>query len=431
DGSTAAIMTLNLTSQYYASSRDFAVIENDPQDVAAIEATCEADISDSAIAPPLGDDLVWSPTNSQSAILSVINSARYSLLVENEEMGDAGVVDALVSAAGRGVRVQVVMTNNDNDYSSQFGQLVAAGVEVSTYASDAPLYIHAKVVLADYGTAVAQAFIGSENFSSASLTRNRELGLITSDPTILRSVTSTFTSDFDGATPWPGSMARTSVVNAASLQSGVAAGGWISIFGTNLAPVTDDWTNYISGGRLPTSLDGVSVTVGGQAAYVAYISPTQINAVAPEMDAGTVSVVVSGPNGTGAQVTSVAQTIQPALFQWGNYAVATHLDYSSATHAAPGEVIILWGTGFGPTTPPAPFGIAVPSGASYETASPVAVTLGNTPVAVYSAALAPGFAALYQIAIQVPESLEDGDYSVVAAVSGVQSPSNVLLAVLK
>ena len=431
DGSTAAIMTLNLTSRYYASSRDFAVIENDPGDLAAIESTFEADFSNLAITPPIGDDLVWSPTNSQSVILGLIDDAQSSLLVENEEMGDAAVVNALVNAAGRGVRVQVVMTNKGNEYSSEFGQLVSAGSQVSTYASNAPLYIHAKVILADYGSAMAEAFIGSENFSVASLTRNRELGLTTSDPSALQSIFGTLTSDFNGATRWPNSEAGMSVVNAASLQAGIAAGGWISIFGANLAAVTDDWTHSIVDGRLPTSLDGVSVTAGGHAAYVAYVSATQINAIAPEVDAGTVSVVVRGPNGTGAHVTAVAETIQPAFFQWGNYAAATDLDYSAATHVAPGEVVILWGTGFGPTTPAAPAGIAVPLGAFYQTTSPVKVTLGNIPVVVYSAALAPGFAALYQVAIQVPESLPDGDYPVVTTVSGVQSPSNVLLTVLR
>jgi uncharacterized protein (TIGR03437 family) len=59
------------------------------------------------------------------------------------------------------------------------------------------------------------------------------------------------------------------------------------------------------------------------------------------------------------------------------------------------------------------------------------VTLGNVPATVFSAALAPGFAALYQIAIQIPESMADGDYPVVAAVSGAQSLSGVLLTVRK
>lgn len=431
DGSTSAIMTLNLTSQYYSTSRDFAVIENDPIDVAAIESTFNADFSNSAIQPLDGDELVWSPTNSQSVILGVINSAQHSLLVENEEMGDTNVINALVSAAGRGLLVQVVMTNTSNNYSAQFTQLVAAGVEVSTYASNAPLYIHAKVILADYGAPGAQVFIGSENFSSASLTKNRELGLTLSDPAILQSIDGALSGDFRGGTPWPASQPGLTIVNGASLQPGFASGAWITIFGTNLAPTTDDWTNSIVNGQLPTSLDGVTVTVDGQPAYLAYISPTQINGVAPEVNTGTVSVTVDGPNQATTRMMGAAETLQPAFFQLGNHAVATHLDYSSATHVAPGDSIILWGTGFGPTSPAAPIGVEVPPGPVYQTASPVTVTVGKTPVIVYGAALSPGFAALYQIAIQIPESLADGDYPVVATISGAQSPSSVLLTVRK
>jgi uncharacterized protein (TIGR03437 family) len=76
-------------------------------------------------------------------------------------------------------------------------------------------------------------------------------------------------------------------------------------------------------------------------------------------------------------------------------------------------------------------GAETPSGTNYFTASPVTVTLGNTPVTVYGAALTPGCAALYQVAIQIPESMGDGDYPVVATVSGAQSPSGVFVTVMR
>ena len=545
DGATTAIMTLNLTSQYYSTSRDFAVIENDPNDIAAIESTFNADFQNSSITPANGDDLGWSPTNSQTAMLAVINAANHTLLIENEEMSDTDIINALLAAAKRGVLVQVAMTNTSNDYASEFGQLVAAGVEVSTYASTASLYIHAKVILADYGSAGAQVFLGSENFSSASLTRNRELGLTLTDPAILQSLAATITSDFNGGTPWTGSKpafsvvasspaltvspgtsvtstvatsvfqgfssavaltvgglpvgvtasftpssiaapgsgtatlkftaastaaagtstvtitgaggsltettglaltiaasapapAINGVVNGANSQPGLASAAWFTIYGTNLSPVADTWANAIIAGNLPTSLDGVSVTVGGQPAYPEYISPTQINAVAPNIGSGIAAVTVTDANGTSTTMVA-AQSLQPAFFEWGDYAVATHQDFSYAARngalsvatvpAAPGETIILWGTGFGATTPAAPAGLVVPADTTYYTSSPVTVTLGSTPATVYGTALAPGFAALYQVAIQVPQSLTTGDYPVVATVSGAQSPPNVLLTI--
>jgi cardiolipin synthase A/B len=203
DGKSTMIMTLNLTSRYYNDTRDFAVIDTSPNDVAAIETVFNNDFANGAtnFSTPYGDDLIWSPTNSQTALLALIASAKVSLNVENEEMGDTAIVNALVAAAKNGVQVQVTMTS-DGSYNSEFTTLKAAGVKVSTYTETAPLYIHAKVILVDYGQAGQQAFVGSENFSNASLTENRELGLTLTDAIVLQSVNATLNADFAGATPY-------------------------------------------------------------------------------------------------------------------------------------------------------------------------------------------------------------------------------------
>jgi uncharacterized protein (TIGR03437 family) len=230
------------------------------------------------------------------------------------------------------------------------------------------------------------------------------------------------------------------VVSGASFQAGIAPDSWITIFGTNLSSVTDTWAHAIVNGNLPTSLDGVSVSVGGKPAYIAYISPTQINALAPDVGTGAVQVTVTNSAVTSAPVSAVTQTVEPAFFQWGSYAVATHLDYSPAVKngtlsgvatvaATPGETIILWGTGFGPTTPPAPSGVEVPSSVTYYAANTVTVTVGEVAATVYGAALAPGYVGLYQVAIQVPASLPNGDYPVAAAILGAESPSTTLITV--
>ncbi|KVW81352.1 hypothetical protein WK99_22175 [Burkholderia ubonensis] len=199
DGQSAAIMSLNLTSRYYSTSRDFAVIDTDVNDVAAIEAVFDADFNNSAVTPPPSDDLVWSPTDSTTDLVSLINSAGSLLQVENEEMSDSKVVTALANAARRGVQVQVTMTYNSK-WASNYDKLRAAGVQIGTYDPKASLYIHAKAILVDYGTSSARAFIGSENFSVASLAKNRELGLITSDPVVLSSLNATLNTDFSGGT---------------------------------------------------------------------------------------------------------------------------------------------------------------------------------------------------------------------------------------
>jgi cardiolipin synthase A/B len=200
DSVTSAIMTLNLSPDDYPTSRDFAVITTDSADVAAIEATFAADFVNSSITPPTGSDLVWSPTNAQPALLGIIGGAKATLLVENEEMSYDTIVSALVTAASHGVAVEVVMEAS-REWDSAFDTLVAAGVKVVTY-EHAPIYIHAKVILADYGTSAASVFIGSENFSHASITENRELGLITSDPGVMTSIHATLTKDYSGGTAY-------------------------------------------------------------------------------------------------------------------------------------------------------------------------------------------------------------------------------------
>jgi uncharacterized protein (TIGR03437 family) len=234
--------------------------------------------------------------------------------------------------------------------------------------------------------------------------------------------------------------AITSVVNAAGFQAGFVANSWVTIQGTNLAPQTDDWSHSIVNGALPTSLDGVSVSMGGKPAYVYYISPGQLNVLAPDVAAGPATVTVTTPGSTTASFSTNASLYGPAFFLWpGSQAVATRQDYSYAVKpgtfagattvaAKPGEVIILWATGFGPTMPAAPVGVSVPAG-SYPTASSPTVTINNTPVIVYGAALASGSAGLYQIAIQVPNMLADGDWPIQVNIGGALSPTGIILSV--
>jgi len=201
DGRVATIMSLNLEREYYASTRDFAVVVRDPLDAAAVEAVFDADWAGRAGPAPAGTALVWSPEDSQAALLALIGGARRSLLVENEEMEDPEIVAALVAAARRGVDVNVCMTD-DLRWHAAFARLSAGGVHVRTYAPDAPLYIHAKALLADVGLGDERGFVGSENFSVASLRYNRELGIELSAPALLRQLATVLTADISGARPW-------------------------------------------------------------------------------------------------------------------------------------------------------------------------------------------------------------------------------------
>jgi uncharacterized protein (TIGR03437 family) len=240
----------------------------------------------------------------------------------------------------------------------------------------------------------------------------------------------------------------TDVQNGASFApgSGYVAGSFATITGTNLASTTDTWNNSIVNGQLPTSLDGVTVTFYGSPAYIEYISPTQINIVAPA-DAGSSSDIAVNNNGAVGGFTAGGAQYDPAFFPWpNNQVVATHQDYSYAVApgtfptlatvaAKPGEVIILWGTGFGATTPATLPGNVTPSDQEYATSTPVTVTINGVPATVYGAALAPGFVGEYQVAIQVPASMPNGSWPVIATLTGpfgigsASSTTGVVLAV--
>src|ERR1019366_4601870 len=83
--------------------------------------------------------------------------------------------------------------------------------------------------------------------------------------------------------PLPPAIAAKGVANGASLLPGFAANSWVTIFGSNLAATTDPWGSFIVNGRRPAVVGGVSVRMGGKPAYVYFVSPGQINVLAPDV----------------------------------------------------------------------------------------------------------------------------------------------------
>jgi phosphatidylserine/phosphatidylglycerophosphate/cardiolipin synthase-like enzyme len=185
-----------LVASDYSGTRDFVVLDTNPADVAAIVATFDADFAGKAIHPPVGSDLVWSPTNAQNAALWVIDGAKRTLAIENEQMNDPAVTSALAAAARRGVRVEITMTA-DPEWRQALGELAQVGAHIRLYAnSNGVLYVHAKAIVADAGQRDERALVGSQNFSVASLNYNRELGVITSDPAVVALLSTTLASDY-------------------------------------------------------------------------------------------------------------------------------------------------------------------------------------------------------------------------------------------
>ncbi len=149
---------------YYSTSRDYGVFDTDANDVAAVGPVFNADYAKTSITPSDGDDLVWSPTDSQTHLLALINGAQHSLDIEQEEFGDTALVNAIVAAENRGVTVRVVV-ESPSSYTTELNEVTAAGGQWTGYSSSTGFYVHAKAIVADYGTPTAKVFLGSENFS--------------------------------------------------------------------------------------------------------------------------------------------------------------------------------------------------------------------------------------------------------------------------
>ena len=199
DDSTSMILSGNLTSQYYSTGRDYGVIDTDSSDVSAIEDVFNADFDGSSITPNDGDDLLWSPTDSQTRLLSVVNGATSTLDIEEEELSDSALVNAVVAKAEAGVAVRVVV-EDPSSWTSAVDKIKAAGGSVVGYSGSTGLYIHAKAVVADYGLSDAAVEVGSMNWTSNSLNNNRELGIILNDTGVESVIETQFNSDFSGGT---------------------------------------------------------------------------------------------------------------------------------------------------------------------------------------------------------------------------------------
>ena len=231
-----------------------------------------------------------------------------------------------------------------------------------------------------------------------------------------------------------------SVVTSGSGNPSIAPNAWVEIKGSNLAPASDSrsWqgSDFVNG-QLPTRLDGVSVTVNGKAAYVAYISPTQINILTPP-DAITKNVPVQvALNGAASNAFSApAAAVSSAFFTFSGvpYVAATHANGSylgpatlypgATTPAKPGETVVLYANGFGATSPAAVAGSPVQSG---TLATLPVVQIGGTRATVQFAGLiSPG---LFQFNVVVPPDAPDGDLALTATYSGTSTQTGTLITV--
>jgi uncharacterized protein (TIGR03437 family) len=229
--------------------------------------------------------------------------------------------------------------------------------------------------------------------------------------------------------------------NATTIQSGE----WVSIYGGNLASALAQWNGQFP---IPTSLGGTSVTVNGKPAPLWFVSPGQINLQAPDDTAtGSVPVVVSTQSGNATALVTlgpfapsfslldakhVAAIIirQDGSGSHGNGAydvlgpTGSSLGYATVA-AKQGDIVVLFGVGFGPTNPSVPAG-QPPAGNAPASNIPSVTIGGINAQAAWAGIVAAG---LFQINITVPAGVPSGDQALIAMAGGVQTQSNVVFAI--
>ena len=164
-------------------------------------------------------------------------------------------------------------------------------------------------------------------------------------------------------------------------QTGVAPASLVTVFGANLAASTA----VAPPGQLPQTLAGVVVHIGSTYLPILYASPTQINFQLPsDLAAGpqvlTVSSVGMPDVSTNFTVVRDAPGVFPLILNGQSYAITLHEDGTLVTPDSPakiGELLTVYGTGFGPTDSTRLSGMPVPSSPPYCVLDPVTVTVAG------------------------------------------------------
>lgn len=231
------------------------------------------------------------------------------------------------------------------------------------------------------------------------------------------------------------------LTSGATFAAGAAPNTWISVFGSALATTTQNWNpSTANGALLPTNVGGTEVYVGGVRAAISYVSPTQVNALVPAItDRGWVPVEIRA-NGQPSEAGYLwIADRAPAFFaypsQGGKYPAAQHAnaDPVGPSGLLPGarpakalETIVLYGTGFGATSPEADPSRFFRNALPLANPDQVIVTVGGLNAAVeYVGLVAPG---LYQMNIKLA-ALPVGEHPLLVKIGGFTTQVGVVVVI--
>jgi cardiolipin synthase len=190
DGEKGYIFTGNFTYSTFHKNREFGIEVTDKDTVNEMEKIFESDWNREPVKEVSAPNLVLSPVNSRAKIESLIKSATKSIDIWQQEMEDNEINDLIEQEIKKGIKVRIIIPPlyrvAGNSYAVD--QLGADHIK-----SLPDPYVHAKVIIVDGKS----AYIGSNNFSGASLDMNREMGYITSDQSIISELLDLFKVDWN------------------------------------------------------------------------------------------------------------------------------------------------------------------------------------------------------------------------------------------
>jgi len=382
-----------------------------------------------AIVPPPpggGQQEAFLQAGSESAgVISSVNTAAVTQTVTGFEAGHSYTISFYAAGHAEGV--------NCNDNCTELNFSVMVGSTDVLDVSNPP-------------TAAFQQYTTGSFTASGSA----EIGFFGSAPTGVNAISFIDLVSIQdlGLSSLP-SIGSGGVVSASAFGefTSAAPGTWIEIYGTNLATETASWTGAdFNGINAPTSLDGTYVTIAGIQAFVDFISPGQVNALIPSnVPTGQQQLTVTTPAGTSAPYNLTINAVEPGLLAPPNFNVGgtqyVVAQFANGTYALPtgaiagltsrpaeaGDILVIYGVGFGPVTPDIPAGQLVQE--ANTLASDFSISIGGVQCQVEYDGLAPGYTGLYQLNVVVPSGIPSGPAPLTLTVDGVSGTQTLLVAI--
>src|SRR5262245_58206396 len=201
DQSVAFIKSLNWAPKNFKETRDYAVVTKDPDEVKEVLQGFDADWNrtEFAITPELR--LIWCRGNARQRIGHFIDQAKHYLYLQNERYQDVTIIEHLIRARNRGVKVHLMSLPPHAlkekkllEGTGGWRLMQDSGIKIHKLKG---LHLHAKMFLADG----KRAIVGSMNIAPGSFDDRRELAIEVEDKHIVKRLEKTFEKDWENSHP--------------------------------------------------------------------------------------------------------------------------------------------------------------------------------------------------------------------------------------